>query len=204
MADMLIAQVQENRPVTLMGFSLGARLIYFCLLELAAKGAHGIVEEVYLFGCPVMSTKKEWLQISSVVSGKIVNGYQKNDWVLGVLYRASSAAWADVPGLGPVDGIPGVENVKLDDVINGHLEYRLGMPKILQAVGFEINADYFDDEDDEEERERLEIIEERRIEKEEQLKEKMERAQRKKDEEERRKLEKKKRGKYMMIVMDTN
>lgn len=43
LADTLIAQVQESRPVTLIGFSLGARVIYYCLLELAKKSAFGMI-----------------------------------------------------------------------------------------------------------------------------------------------------------------
>jgi hypothetical protein len=71
--------------VTLIGFSLGARAIYYCLKELAVQGAYGLVEEVYLLGCPVMATHAEWVEISTVVSGRVVNGYCSNDMFLGVL-----------------------------------------------------------------------------------------------------------------------
>ncbi|KAI8587602.1 hypothetical protein BDZ88DRAFT_398289, partial [Geranomyces variabilis] len=124
LADTLIQGVQENRPVTLIGYSLGARVIFHCLLELASRNAHGLIEEVYLLGCPVMAEKKEWEQISSVVAGRVVNGYATNDMVLGVLYRASVAVWNNVAGLRPVEGVSGVENIALDDVIQGHLDYR--------------------------------------------------------------------------------
>lgn len=117
LAETLISQVQENRPVTLMGFSLGARLIYFCLLELHKRGKYGLIDDVWLFGCPVMSSNKEWVQVASVVAGKIHNGYLSRDWVLGVLYRASSASWSTVAGLGPVEGLDGFVNICLDDVI---------------------------------------------------------------------------------------
>ncbi|TPX64763.1 hypothetical protein SpCBS45565_g05660 [Spizellomyces sp. 'palustris'] len=182
LADTLMQGVQENRPVSLIGFSLGARVIFHCLLELAARGAYGIVEDVYLLGCPVMAQKNEWEQIASVVSGRLVNGYSTNDMVLGVLYRASVAVWNNVAGLRPVEGVAGVENIQLDDVIQGHLDYRLCMPKVLEKLGFSVTRDYFDDEDEEEEKERTEIEEEKRKEKEERLRAKEERLKKKQEE----------------------
>ncbi|KAJ3023945.1 hypothetical protein HKX48_009153 [Thoreauomyces humboldtii] len=182
LADTLIQGKQENRPVTLIGYSLGARVIFHCLLELAARGAFGLVEEAYLLGCPVMAEKKEWEQIASVVGGRVVNGYSTNDMVLGVLYRASVAVWNNVAGLRPVENVPGVENIALDDVIQGHLDYRLCMPKVLEKLGFQITRDYFDDEDEEEEKERLELEEEQKKEREERLRAKEARLQRKQEE----------------------
>ncbi|KAJ3130856.1 hypothetical protein HK100_007336 [Physocladia obscura] len=158
LADTLLNRVQGNRPVTLVGFSLGARVIYYCLLELSSRGevAFNIVEEAYMFGTPVMATTKEWRAISSVVSGRLVNGYHNNDWVLSMLYRASSAFLADVAGLNPVGNVPRIENYDLSGVLkSGHLEYRSAMPRILKHVGFSIDDEFFDDGEKEAEQERL-------------------------------------------------
>lgn len=38
LADALCNNVQGDRPVTLVGFSLGAKTIYHCLVELASRG----------------------------------------------------------------------------------------------------------------------------------------------------------------------
>ncbi|KAJ3072286.1 hypothetical protein HDU99_002221 [Rhizoclosmatium hyalinum] len=161
LADTLINRVQGNRPVTLVGFSLGARVIYYCLLELASRGeaAFSIVEEAYLFGTPVMATNKEWRAISSVVSGRLVNGYLTNDYILSILYRASSAFLADVAGLFPVQNVEGIENYCLDTVLKGggHLEYRSAMPRILKHVGFSVDDEFFDDGEKEAEQERLDM-----------------------------------------------
>jgi hypothetical protein len=146
LADSLIKQVQSHRPVSLVGFSLGARVIYYCLLELASKGAYGIIEEVYMFGTPVVSSPSEWRKISSIVSGKIVNGYTNNDMLLGVLFRTSVASYQHVPGLSPIKNITGLENVDLTDLVNGHMEYQSKLPKILATVGFVTTADFFEDQ----------------------------------------------------------
>ena len=84
LADSLIDRNLGARPITLVGFSLGARVIFACLRELAAKGAFGLIQNVYLFGSPIVNSKEEYLRARSVVSGRFVNGYASNDWILGV------------------------------------------------------------------------------------------------------------------------
>jgi hypothetical protein len=143
LADSLQDRNLGNRPVTLMGFSLGARVIFSCLKELAAKGAHGLIQNVYLFGSPVVASKDEYLKARSVVSGRFVNGYSKNDWILGYLFRATSGGIMRVSGLAPIEGIPGLENVDLTETVNGHMDYRAAMPRILRQVGWEVLEDEF-------------------------------------------------------------
>jgi hypothetical protein len=49
--------------VTLVGFSMGARLIFHCLLELARapnRAGLGIVENVVLLGTPVSIRAERW------------------------------------------------------------------------------------------------------------------------------------------------
>ena len=83
-ADSLIDRNLGSRPITLVGFSLGARLIYSCLRELAKKGQTGLIQNVYLFGAPVVANKDEFVRCKSVVSGRFLNGYATNDWILGI------------------------------------------------------------------------------------------------------------------------
>ena len=83
LADSLIDRNLGVRPITLVGFSLGARVIFSCLRELANRGAFGLVQNVYLFGSPIVNDKNEYLRVRSVVSGRFVNGYASNDWILG-------------------------------------------------------------------------------------------------------------------------
>ncbi|KAF7466609.1 hypothetical protein GHT09_002113 [Marmota monax] len=136
LAHILLSRQQGQRPVTLIGFSLGARVIYFCLQEMAReKDCQGIIEDVILLGAPVEGDPKHWEPFRKVVSGRIVNGYSRGDWLLSFVYRTSSVQFR-VAGLQPVQlQDRRVENVDLSSVVSGHLDYAKQMDVILKAVG---------------------------------------------------------------------
>ncbi len=148
LADSLIDRHLGNRPITLLGFSLGSRLIFSCLKELAARGAYGIVQNVYLFGSPIVAKKDEYLRARSIVSGRFVNGYASNDWILGYLFRATSGGIMRVAGLAPVEGVLGLENLDVTQLVNGHMAYRTAMPRLLREVGWEVESDEFTEIED--------------------------------------------------------
>ncbi|KAK2503535.1 hypothetical protein MC885_005335, partial [Smutsia gigantea] len=136
LAHILLSRQQGRRPVTLIGFSLGARVIYFCLQEMAQeKDCQGIIEDVVLLGAPVEGEAKHWEPFRKVVSGRIINGYCRGDWLLSFVYRTSSVQ-LHVAGLQPVllqDRR--MENVDLSSIVSGHLDYAKQMDVILRAVG---------------------------------------------------------------------
>lgn len=136
LADALINKAQGERPVTLIGYSLGARLIYFCLMSLAKRRAFGLVESAVLMGAPMPSSTSDWRVMRSVVTNRLVNVYSANDYVLGFLYRTSSIQYG-VAGLQKIEGLPSVENVDVSETISGHLRYRYLVGSILQKIGFE-------------------------------------------------------------------
>ncbi|KAF2639282.1 DUF726-domain-containing protein [Massarina eburnea CBS 473.64] len=136
LADALINKVQGERPVTLIGYSLGARLIYSCLQTLAQRHAFGLIENVVLLGAPCPSDAADWRKIRSVVSGRVVNVFSTNDYILGFLYRTSSIQLG-VAGLQPVPNIHGIQNVDVSEMVAGHLAYRYLTGSILKKIGFE-------------------------------------------------------------------
>lgn len=145
LADILINRRLGVRPVSLVGFSLGARVIFYALVELAKANAFGVVQEVYLFGATVTASKKIWRQVRGVVSGRFVNAFAMNDWVLGYLFRATSGGLQTVAGLRPIDHVPDLENVDITSILLGHMSYRTLMPTLLAHVGFKTTADHFDE-----------------------------------------------------------
>ncbi|KAF2312364.1 hypothetical protein GH714_034374 [Hevea brasiliensis] len=91
LAEVLMKGLQGNRPVTLVGYSLGARVIFKCLETLAATEHHAeIVEKVILLGAPISIKGEKWEAARKMVAGRFVNAYSTNDWTLGVAFRARS------------------------------------------------------------------------------------------------------------------
>lgn len=136
LADALINRAQGERPVTLIGYSLGARAIYICLQSLAKRRAFNLIENAVLIGAPTPSDTSDWRVLRSAVSGRLVNVYSSNDYLLGFIYRGSAIQYG-VAGLQPVEGLAGVENVDASEDVDGHLRYRFLVGGILKKIGFE-------------------------------------------------------------------
>ncbi|KAL7623992.1 hypothetical protein AAE478_005549 [Parahypoxylon ruwenzoriense] len=136
LADILISRVYGERPVSLVGYSLGARIIYSCLMTLAEKRAFGLVENVVMIGAPCPSEVRVWAAMRSVVAGRLINAYSKNDYILGFLYRSSTWQFG-IAGLQAIHGVPNVENFDASDVVTSHLRYLFLIGSILKKVGWE-------------------------------------------------------------------
>ncbi|XP_031286923.1 transmembrane and coiled-coil domain-containing protein 4 isoform X2 [Pistacia vera] len=92
LAEVLLKGLQGNRPVTLIGYSLGARVIFKCLEYLAETERNaGIVERVVLLGAPISIKDQNWEAVRKMVAGRFVNAYSTNDWMLGLSFRARYA-----------------------------------------------------------------------------------------------------------------
>lgn len=135
LADALINKVQGERPITLVGYSLGAHVIYFCLKTLAERKAFGLVDTVVFIGAPIPSNRKHWQVMRSVIAGKLFNVYSESDWILAFLSRATSIQLG-IAGLQAVADIEGVENLNLTEKLRGHLRYSGLLAQVLTRCGF--------------------------------------------------------------------
>ncbi|RLV91863.1 Phenylalanine--tRNA ligase beta subunit [Spathaspora sp. JA1] len=143
LAETLIAGNVGIRPITLVGFSLGSRVIYSCLIELSRRGGYGLVENVIILGSPISIKTDQLIMARSVVSGKFVNGYSKKDWILGYLFRATGGGVGKVAGLSALTHVDGIENIDCTNLIEGHMSYRKVIPKILKLVNWEVLSEEF-------------------------------------------------------------
>ncbi|OEL26847.1 Transmembrane and coiled-coil domain-containing protein 4 [Dichanthelium oligosanthes] len=149
LADVLLKGLQGSRPVTLVGFSLGARVVFKCLQELAQLGNNeGIVERAVLIGAPVSVRVEMWEPARKVKKASslkkppflpiFVNVYSTNDWILGITFRASLLTQG-LAGIQAVD-VPGVENVDVTELVVGHSSYLSFLQQILDHL--ELNTYY--------------------------------------------------------------
>ncbi|XWS42129.1 hypothetical protein CRYUN_Cryun17cG0142300 [Craigia yunnanensis] len=92
LAEVLLKGYQGNRPVTLIGYSLGARVIFKCLQVLSETERNAeLVERVVLLGAPISIKGENWEAARKMVAGRFINAYSSSDWMLGVAFRARYA-----------------------------------------------------------------------------------------------------------------
>lgn len=100
---------KKHRPITLVGYGIGARVIVHCLETLVSEykmyGSkdyiRGLVENVVLMGTPYGTNVSAWRELRNIVPGRFINCYSTHDWLLALMFR--QCTWElGVAGLGPV------------------------------------------------------------------------------------------------------
>lgn len=154
-----LARILAERPAKsiLVGHSLGARVIYFCLDELyRMKAGQQSLEAVYLLGGAVnnthdagarmfdvisrgllsgvtsrlVTTETNWAGLKSLISGPIFNCYSENDSVLKYLYNTSQFFMGDSVGQNSIEG-HGFTNVDVSHLIDGHRAYKPNLADVM-------------------------------------------------------------------------
>jgi hypothetical protein len=141
LAQVLLDRAHGARPVILIGFGLGARLVYeaaSCLADALDEGdgrAAGVVQHIVLMGLPASCEPSSWERIRKVAAGRVVNCYRPGDLVLSIVHRSANLAFG-VAGLAEVS-CAGVENYDVSGVVGGHHKYRHATSDVLQLIGLE-------------------------------------------------------------------
>lgn len=137
LADALLQKLHGNRPVSLVGYSMGARVIFYCLKELEKQNQYGIVENVILIGAAVQASAFKFATVKKAVAGRFINAYCESDWVLALVHRASAMSSSAIAGLAPIVDEKGnhiVENVNVAHIVQGHVEYKQKLPDVLKYL----------------------------------------------------------------------
>ncbi|MED6146298.1 hypothetical protein PIB30_033218 [Stylosanthes scabra] len=133
LAKVLLSGLHGNRPVTLVGYSLGARVIFKCLQYLSrTENSAEIVERVVLLGAPIPIKDENWEAARKMVAGRFINAYSSNDWMLGIAFRASLLT-KGLSGIQRVN-IPGIQNVDVTNHIEGHSSYLWATRQIIDDL----------------------------------------------------------------------
>ena len=134
----LIARTEQK--FVLVGHSLGARVIYYCLSALKTVTDKTWIDSVYLLGGAVNNSVSDkdddtinWTDIGQAVDGAIVNCYSANDEVLRVLYNASQLFVGSAIGRNPIP-VPEVTNKDVTDIISGHAFYKQNLRAIFERA----------------------------------------------------------------------
>eukprot|EP01095_Lingulamoeba_sp_RSL-Kostka_P007291 TRINITY_DN2307_c0_g1_i1.p1 TRINITY_DN2307_c0_g1~~TRINITY_DN2307_c0_g1_i1.p1 ORF type:complete len:283 (+),score=94.85 TRINITY_DN2307_c0_g1_i1:195-1043(+) len=147
LAYTLLDKPHGNRPVTLIGWSLGARVIFSCLEELykiaEEKGIlknpkndntiFGIIENVYIIGGGCTAKYDRWRKVRPLIAGRFVNAYSRVDFLLPIIHKAATTKVKPVAGVEKID-VVGVENYDITALNGGHLNYRRNLKKILKYL----------------------------------------------------------------------
>ncbi|CAK9786616.1 DUF726-domain-containing protein [Cutaneotrichosporon oleaginosum] len=141
LGEVLVQRVQGERPVTLIGTSVGALTVLHALLYLSEQETPQLVDSVFLVSLPSAPTTAEWAAVRRVTARRVVNAWCGSDFVLASIVRLHEVVSRGVTGnngvcvagLGPVQQ-PGVEDMDLSEVLGGHSEINTKMGEVLQVL----------------------------------------------------------------------
>lgn len=143
MTGVLLADAIARTPgwtFTLVGHSLGARVIYYALEALSTRTRIGppVIDNVYLLGGAVGGGAKDsdgWAAAAKAVSGRIHNCFSENDDVLKYFYQAANGLVSTPIGYSPIclrsRKIPDYD---FSDEVNGHMEWKPQFGEIYRQI----------------------------------------------------------------------
>ncbi|KAI7788732.1 transmembrane and coiled-coil domain-containing protein 4 [Diaporthe eres] len=136
LSDLITGHLHGERGLSLIGYGVGARAIYLTLTYLAERKLYGLVDSVILMGAPIPGDTGTWTALKSAVTGRFVNVFANNDYMLAFASR-SGPSYFGMAGLGCIEGVGGVENHDVSDILDAHVQYPSLVGDILQRIGWD-------------------------------------------------------------------
>eukprot|EP00899_Mesostigma_viride_P003308 jgi/Mesvir1/12979/Mv05990-RA.1 len=132
---------------SLVGHSLGCRVILESLAEMARRGMQGAIYQVVLMGGALHvrpQDEPKWRLARQAVSHLFANCYSSHDGTLSKMYACQSMACVRGGGRLPTAGlcaVPfenlGIHNVDVSNVVSSHVRYKRNMFRFWGRVGFD-------------------------------------------------------------------
>lgn len=148
LAETLRNEVQGHRPVILIGTSLGAATILTALTELAKdpENTSHLIDSVVLVSAPITPSPSTLKMARSIVQRRFINAFSSNDMVCGIAAWLGSGISVEelkagklprVIGSRAIDGVPGLENINISDIITSHFQVNESdkLARILDRCG---------------------------------------------------------------------
>jgi hypothetical protein len=125
----------SDKQYTLVGHSLGCRVIYYALEALSTKREKYVTNVVLLGGAVGRKDHDGWTRALDAVSGKILNCYSSQDMILDRLYRTANAGLSDPIGVRPIELInPKLVNINCTDFIESHMTWKPKYTKVIDRI----------------------------------------------------------------------
>lgn len=124
----------QYHNLTIVGHSLGCRVIFYAL-ETLAKKHHPLSANIILLGGAVGNQTKDWDKTSEYIHGNIYNCFSKEDNILQHIYR-SSLAWFSQPiGRYPIENDnEKIINVDCTEIVKSHLNWKQKYQDIYHTI----------------------------------------------------------------------
>lgn len=133
LAAALLDTARGSRPVSLVGYSFGCKVIAECLVELDRVEAYGVVENVYLLGATIAADRELWMRMRRVTAGRLVNVFTRSDWPLWLMFKLNEGDLKPMAGITPVT-VSGVENVDATPLVPQHSAYAKKLSAVLDFI----------------------------------------------------------------------
>ncbi|MGX5913986.1 DUF726 domain-containing protein [Aliidiomarina sp. Khilg15.8] len=134
-AGALLADAIQRTPskrYTLIGHSLGARVVFFALQALAKESNQQIEDVILLGAAQGRRNLDKWQKAAEACAGHVYNCYSKNDGVLRWAYQGVNAGLSRPAGLGPAP--EPARNLDCSDLVSGHRQYKVNLPAIYERL----------------------------------------------------------------------
>ncbi|WP_201523836.1 DUF726 domain-containing protein [Aliarcobacter butzleri] len=133
---LMILELSPNKNISLIGHSLGAKVIFHTLEELKENNIK--LNNVYLMGGAISRENKQaWSSILSSVKNKLVNFYIDSDEILKKAFQITT--FEKPIGLGEIEyykykdlEVCELININVSDIVKGHTDYKNKLPEFCK------------------------------------------------------------------------